>query len=96
MLKKGILTLFVVALGVFAFGLANADQIDALGSGESGQFQPPTDVYVNPGGLGDALIYGYYNVRDNRDNYFNVVNTDVSNGVRARIRFIEALTLISV
>jgi hypothetical protein len=90
MLKKGILTLFVVALGVFAFGLANADQIDALGSGAAGQAQPATDVYVNPGGLGDALIYGYYNVRNNRDNYFNVVNTDVSNGVRARIRFLEA------
>jgi hypothetical protein len=89
MLKKGILTLFVVALGIFAFGLANADQIDSLGSGTE-PFAPPTDLYVNPGGLGDALIYGYYNVRDNRDNYFNVVNTDVSNGVRARIRFIEA------
>lgn len=89
MLKKGILTLFVVALGIFAFGLANADQIDSLGSGTE-PFAPPTNVYVNPGGLGDALIYGYYNVRDNRDNYFNVVNTDVSNGVRARIRFIEA------
>jgi hypothetical protein len=94
MFKKGILTLFVVTLGVFAFGLAHADQIDALGSGEIGQIQPPTTVYVNPGGLGDALIYGYYNVRDNRDNYFNVVNTDTSNGVRARIRFIEAADIV--
>jgi hypothetical protein len=44
MLKKGILTLFVVALGIFAFGLANADQIDSLASGTE-TLLPSTDVY---------------------------------------------------
>lgn len=47
-------------------------------------------VTVNPGGLGDALIYGYYNVNDNRSNFFTVVNTSSDYGVRARVRFLEA------
>lgn len=49
----------------------------------------PTNVFVNPQGLGDLLIYGYYNVRNNEMNVFNVVNTS-DRGVRARIRFKEA------
>jgi hypothetical protein len=90
MFKKAFLTVLVVALGVIAFGIAHADQIDAMRTNSGPSLPATQDVYVNPGGLGDSLIYGYYNVRDNRDNYFNVVNTDTSNGVRARIRFKEA------
>ncbi len=90
MFKKAFLTLLVVAFGVIAFGIAHADQIDAMQTNTGPALPATQDVYVNPGGLGDFLIYGYYNVRDNRDNYFNIVNTDVSNGVRARIRFKEA------
>jgi hypothetical protein len=95
MFKKGFLTVLVVALGVIAFGIAHADQIDAMRTNSGPSLPATQDVYVNPGGLGDFLIYGYYNVRDNRDNYFNIVNTDVSNGVRARIRFKEAADIDS-
>lgn len=48
----------------------------------------PTAVYVNPGALGDALIYPYFNVNNNNINLFNIVNT-ADYGVRARIRFFE-------
>lgn len=49
----------------------------------------PTNVFVNPQGLGDALIYGYYNVRSSETVVFNVTNT-ADYGVRATIRFKEA------
>lgn len=49
----------------------------------------PTNVFVNPQGLGDALIYGYYNVRNSETVVFNVTNT-ADYGVRATIRFKEA------
>lgn len=48
------------------------------------------DVYVNPGGLGDTLLYNYYNARDGYVTWFTVVNTDSVNGNRVRIRFREA------
>jgi hypothetical protein len=88
MIKKVVLlTVLLVALGL---GTAFADQIDSLAS-SSGP-AAPTQVYVNPGGLGDVLIYGYYNVRGN-DSIFAVTNTDTQNGARVRIRFREAATL---
>lgn len=48
-----------------------------------------TNVYVNPDGLGQALIYGYYNVKSDFANLFTITNT-ADYGVRARVRFIEA------
>lgn len=87
MLRKAVLlTMLLMLLGI---GSAFAYQIDSLASG-SEAVVPPTQVFVNPGGLGDVLIYGYYNVRDNRENFFTVVNTSTQYGVRARIRFLEA------
>lgn len=93
MIKKAVL--IAVLLVVMCFGTAMAAQIDSLASnGESGP--APTTVFVNPGGLGDALIYGYYNVRNNNETIFTVTNTDQSNGARVRIRFREAATLTQV
>jgi hypothetical protein len=89
MFKKGILTLFVVLVGLFAVGAVHAAQIDSLASSAETAL-PPTQVYVNPGGLGDVLIYGYYNVRDNHATYFTVTNTSTEYGARVRIRFREA------
>jgi len=89
MFKKGILGLFAVLLCIAVAGVAQAYQIDSLASGTE-PFAPPTQVFVNPGGLGDVLLYGYYNVRDNRVNYFTVTNTDATMGARVRIRFREA------
>lgn len=47
-----------------------------------------TNVFVSPNNEGDALIYGYYNVRGNNADLFTITNT-AAYGVRARIRFIE-------
>jgi hypothetical protein len=44
---------------------------------------------INPGGLGDSLLYGYYNVRGAAD-LFNVVNTSDTQGVKARVVFRNA------
>ncbi|HXX58354.1 MAG TPA: hypothetical protein VEI96_10175 [Thermodesulfovibrionales bacterium] len=88
MIKKSVF--IAMLLVVTGFGSAFALQIDSLASG-SESVLPPTKVFVNPSGLGDALIYGYYNVRDaNRENIFTVINTSTRYGVRARIRFREA------
>lgn len=92
MIKKAIL--LAVLLVVMCFGTAMAAQIDSLAS--SAGPVSPTQVYVNPGGLGDALIYGYYNVRGPWETIFTVTNTDMKNGARVRLRFREAATLTQV
>lgn len=90
MIKKAVvLTVVLVAL---TLGSAFAYQIDSLGSGVEPS-APPTNVFVNPGGTGDVLLYGYYNVRDNNRTYLSVTNTDSTYGARVRIRFREAATL---
>lgn len=64
-----------------------------VNSSIDGLFTPdgiPTFMYVNPGGLGDALLYGYYNVRDGKISVFGIVNTDENFGARVRVRFREA------
>jgi len=76
---------------ILGIGTAFAYQIDSLASGTEVNV-PPTQVFVNPGGVGDVLLYGYYNVRG-YEHYFTVTNTDTANGVRVRIRFREAATL---
>lgn len=46
-------------------------------------------VNINPDGLGQALVYPYYTVRDGQDTLISVVNT--TNGVKAvKVRFLEA------
>ncbi|HET6516489.1 MAG TPA: hypothetical protein VFG09_15150 [Thermodesulfovibrionales bacterium] len=77
MSKKAVLMVFAVIL--VAFGAASsALAIDGL--------TPAFPAYVNPGGLGDSLIYGYYNVRGNVD-LFNVVNTSAIDGAKVRVVF---------
>lgn len=62
-----------------------------VGGGTFGNlFGTNADVYLNPGERGDALIYGYYNLRKNYANLFSVANTDEEYGARVRIRFLEA------
>jgi len=87
MIKKGLLTLMLVAFGIFAAGIAQAALVDGLAS-SSGP-AAVTNLYVNPGGLGDALIYGYYNVKGGNLNFLRVVNTSSNMGVGAKIRFRE-------
>jgi hypothetical protein len=92
MIKKAVfLAIFLVVLSL---GSAFANEIDGLISGSQNlSTTPPEQVYVNPGGLGDALLYGYYNVRNGYETFFGVTNTDTVNGARVRIRFREAATL---
>ncbi len=90
----GLLSVFICLMS-FTAAHALTDGMISWGDLEAdlsgiGLAQETPSVHVNPAGLGDALIYGYYNVRSGEINAFNVVNTATSYGVRARIRFIEA------
>lgn len=49
-------------------------------------------VSVSQGGVGDALVYGYYNVRSGNVNLFSVVNTAATYGVRANVTFNDAVS----
>lgn len=88
----------MVAIFMFAaFGIAGAAQIDGLAN-DAGPALPtigqdPLHVYVNPGGLGDALLFGYFNVRGNKVDYFQIVNTDTTHDVAVKVRFREAETI---
>jgi hypothetical protein len=88
MFKK--LSVFIcVSLFVLASGGVMAAQIDGMAS--SGGPPPPAelqDLHVNPGGLGDALIFGYYNAR-NSLNLIRLVNTNTQDGVVGKLRFRE-------
>jgi len=98
MLKKAVLVSFVAMLLILSSSLAFALETNGLISGTSltgvnnvegvGTFTFPAGLApsINPGGLGDALIYGYYNVRGNV-NLFNIVNTDTVNGAKIRVVF---------
>jgi hypothetical protein len=88
MLKKGFLTVVLVAISIFAFSIAQAAQIDGLQTNVGPALPTTLDVYVNPGGQGDALIYGYYNARGSW-NFIRVINTSTSYGVGAKVRFRE-------
>jgi hypothetical protein len=94
-MNKRFLLVLTAVLVLFAFGIAGAAQIDGLRSGKSnadgGGMRLPEGLenFVNPGGLGDALIYNYYNARNNMVTYFSVVNTGVNSGNVVRLRFYE-------
>ncbi|MBI5640427.1 MAG: hypothetical protein HZA17_08380 [Nitrospirae bacterium] len=90
MFKKSFLTVLLVAISIFAFSVvAQADQIDGLTNGSAAVVQPATlNLYVNPGGLGDALIYGYFNARNAYD-FLRVINTSLTTGIAAKVRFRE-------
>lgn len=88
MSKKSLLTVLVFVFSVFLVGSAQAVLIDGLAGNALSVDAPVTNIYVNPGGLGDALIYGYYNVRGGNLNFLRVVNTG-DTGIGAKIRFRE-------
>jgi hypothetical protein len=102
MLKKAVLLVLAAMLIAFSASATFALQVDglqsgigSLGTGTSGYTQgeiPYPDGLipsVNPGGLGNALIYGYYNVRGNL-NLFNIVNTSTVDGAKVRVVFRNA------
>ncbi len=88
MIRKAVFIGLIAALVVFGASLSFANQIDGMVSGAPGTQALPAGLItsVNPGGLGDSLIYGYYNVRGNL-NIFNVVNTSTLDGAKVRVVF---------
>ncbi|MBI5101805.1 MAG: hypothetical protein HZB33_08240 [Nitrospirae bacterium] len=89
MLKKAVLMVFATMLLIAFAGIASANQVDGMVSGTGPVLPVDLDVSVNPGGLGDGLIYGYYNARD-AFTFFRVVNTSTTEAIKARVRFREA------
>ena len=90
MIKKAVLMVLVGVLIVFSASISFANQIDGMVSGTDTLGLPATiQASLNPGGLGDSLLYGYYNVRGAVD-LFNVVNTSTDQGVKARVVFRNA------
>ncbi|WP_297445114.1 hypothetical protein [Desulfurobacterium sp.] len=90
MLKR---CLVVLLLLMFLGVPAMADQIDGLAS--VNQPSPPSGLsngtspglFVNPGGMGDVLIFPYYNVRNAVD-FFKIVNTS-GKGIVGKLRLRE-------
>ncbi|TAN37648.1 MAG: hypothetical protein EPN25_15120 [Nitrospirae bacterium] len=89
---KRLLVLTVVMIAL-SFGSVFAAQIDGLATLTGPALPAGLNVFINPSHLGDALVYPYYNVRDNKVTYFNIVNTDTANGVIVKLRFREAATI---
>lgn len=89
MLRKSLLSAVFLVIAIFAFSLpaTEAAMVDGMTTGVISAVNP-VDVYVNPGGLGDALIYGYYNAR-NALTFIKVVNTAETTGISAKVRFRE-------
>jgi hypothetical protein len=97
--RKSILAVLIALFVVAGFGSAFAEQIDGLTNGTVGAMTPPQgvlpsfttglDMFTNPGAIGDALLYNYYNAKG-MITYFTVVNTDTVWGHRVRLRFREA------
>ncbi|HTR44586.1 MAG TPA: hypothetical protein VMH06_02665, partial [Thermodesulfovibrionales bacterium] len=75
-------TILIVTMIIALAGVAGAD---------SGIQPTGLASWVNPLGLGDALIFGYYNVRGNV-NIINIVNTSYTDGVKANVVFRSAKT----
>lgn len=76
-----------------AIGSRGNNLVDGLATGTING--AATDVFINPQGLGDALIYPYFNVRDGSVNLFTVTNT-ADYPVRARIRFLAGRNSIEM
>jgi hypothetical protein len=88
---KKLLTVFIVMMSIFAFSMvvyAQPQQIDGMHSAGGNVLPAGLQTYVNPGGLGNALIYGYYNAHNNLD-FLRVVNTSDTAGIAAKVRFRE-------
>lgn len=91
MFKKAVLMVFATMLLITGAGIASANQIGGMASNNGPALPTGLTVSVNPGGLGDGLIYGYYNTRDALT-FFRLVNTSTTDAVKARVRFREAKT----
>lgn len=90
MFKKAVLMVLAAMLIVFGATASYAYQTNGMASAAGPALPVGLTGFVNPDGLGDALIYGYFNVRGNL-NLFNIVNTSSGDGVKVRVIFKEAI-----
>lgn len=99
--QKNILALILALFLIASFGTASANQQTGgmmTNNGVPLPLDDPSfaggltvnlDNFINPAGLGDVLLYNYYNARSGMQTYFTVVNTSSTNGQRVRVRFRE-------
>ena len=104
--RKSILALIIALFVIASFGIASADeQIDGMMTNNgvalpldvpafAGGLTANLDNYLNPGGLGDTLLYNYFNARKSMQTFFTVVNTSNTAGQRVRLRFREAADVL--
>jgi hypothetical protein len=87
--KKSTLSLALTAAMIG--GVAMTQQATAMPAGSAGDAQPAVgagEPYVNPNGLGQALVFPYYTVRTGFKSFFNVTNTS-DETVAVKVRFHE-------
>lgn len=86
--KKSTISLALTAAMIG--GVAMTQQVSAMPAGSAGAPQAAVaagEPYVNPNGLGQALIFPYYTVRDGFKSFFNITNTaDETLAVKVRFR----------
>ena len=81
--KKSTLSLAMTAAMIG--GVAMTHTVSALPTGPAAA----GDAYVNPNGLGQALVFPYYTVRDGFRSFFNITNTS-DETIAIKVRFREA------
>ena len=84
MFKKSTLSLALTAAIV---GVVATQQAVAMPNATAANAVPTNDPYVNQNGLGQALIFPYYSVRNGLKSFFNITNTaDYAVAVKVRFR----------
>ncbi len=88
---KNFLAVLSTILFIVSTGIGYAGQSGGVASGTGPSLPGGIQSSINPQGLGDSLLFGYYNVRGYLD-LINVINTNQTDGAKARIVFRNAKT----
>ena len=91
MSMKKFLAVLSTILFIVSTGIGYAGQSGGVASGTGPSLPGGIQSSINPQGLGDSLLFGYYNVRGYL-NLINVINTNQTDGAKARIVFRNAKT----
>ncbi|MBK6652059.1 MAG: cell surface protein [Betaproteobacteria bacterium] len=95
-MRKNVLSLSIAAM-IGSMGIANASVLDPsilanaalmpLAGAAVGAPTPATQLQLNAGGVGHALILPYYTAQSGNATVLSVVNTDPTNGKAVKVRF---------